>query len=276
MQSQTLIIAGMHRSGTSLITNWLSRCGLEIGERLLGSGTGNVEGHFEDMEFLKLHKDILEKNSLDESGLVDAKEIELSPYQLANLETVIKIKQQLYEQWGWKDPRTCLFLDTYNKLLPEAKYLVIMRDYNAVINSLLKRDFNVIDKKYLARNYFSRQAWLHLRRKRRVAKFYAEHAETYLKVWINYNEEILRTLKKLPADDYLVVDYEMVLGKDEQIINFLKEKWQFNLNYYDFSQVYKGDLMSKANDIDPFIDTKTLLVKAQYLQLRLNHYVRLG
>jgi hypothetical protein len=276
MQHQTLIIAGMHRSGTSLITNWLNRCGLEIGERLLGSGTGNVDGHFEDIEFLRLHKDILDNNSLDVSGLVDAKKIELSAYQLGKLETIIKIKQQLYEQWGWKDPRTCLFLDTYNKLLPEAKYLVIMRDYNAVINSLLKRDFAVIDKKYLARNYFSRQVWVYLRRKRRVAKFYAEHAETYLRVWINYNEEILRTLKKLSVDDYLVVNYELLLEKDEQIINFLKEKWQFNLSYFDFNQVYKGDLMSRANDVDPFINTKTLLIKAQYLQLRLNHFVRLG
>jgi hypothetical protein len=33
--------------------------------------------------------------------------------------------------------------------------------------------------------------------------------------------------------------------------------------------------MSRANDIDPFINTKTLLIKAQYLQLRLNHFVRL-
>ena len=49
----------MHRSGTSLITNWLSRCGLEIGERLAAGNAGNVEGHFEDVEFLKLHEEIL-------------------------------------------------------------------------------------------------------------------------------------------------------------------------------------------------------------------------
>ncbi len=96
MQPQTLIIAGMHRSGTSLITNWLSRCGLEIGERLAEGNAGNVEGHFEDVEFLKLHEEILNNNSLDISGLVDAKKIALSPYQLAKLESIISIKQQLY------------------------------------------------------------------------------------------------------------------------------------------------------------------------------------
>jgi len=276
MQHQTLIIAGMHRSGTSLITNWLNRCGLEIGERLVTANTGNEEGHFEDVEFLKLHEEILNNNSLDISGLVDAKKIELSPYQLAKLEGVIKIKQQLYEQWGWKDPRTCLFLDTYSKLLPDAKYLVIMRDYQSVIASLLKREFSFVDKRYMARKYFSRLIWTHFRRKRREEKFYHEHAETYLKVWINYNEEILKTLKKLPAENYLVVNYELLLEKDEQVIGFLKDNWKFNLSHYDFGHVYKNGMMSAAYDIERFISAKTLLVKAQYLQLRLNHYVRLG
>ncbi len=266
----------MHRSGTSLITNWLSRCGLQIGERLVGAGTGNQEGHFEDIEFLKLHEEILNNNSLDMSGLVDAKKIELSPYQLAKLQSVINIKQQLYEQWGWKDPRTCLFLDTYSELLPEAKYLVILRDYRSVINSLLKREFVAIDQKYMARNRIQRFVWQRFRRQRREEKFYAEHAETYLKVWINYNEEILRTLKKLSADDYLVISYDLLLEKDEQVISFLKDKWKFNLNYFDFNQVYKNNLMSTPCDVDRFVPTKTLLIKAQYLQLRLNHFVRMN
>lgn len=276
MQHQTLIIAGMHRSGTSLITNWLSRCGLEIGERLAEGNAGNVDGHFEDVEFLKLHEEILNNNSLDISGLVDAKKIVLSPYQLAKLESIIGIKQQLHEQWAWKDPRTCLFLETYSKLLPGAKYLVIMRDYRAVIGSLLKREFAYIDRKYMARGYFSKLIWKHIRRKRKQEKYYIEHAETFLKVWINYNEEILKTLKKLPADDYLVINYELLLEKDEQVISFLKDHWKFNLNYFDFGQVYKHGLMSATHEIEQYVSAKTLLVKAQYLQLRLNHYVRLG
>lgn len=265
----------MHRSGTSLITNWLNRCGLQIGERLEAGNAGNIDGHFEDVEFLKLHEEILNNNSLDISGLVDAKKIELSQYQLGKLESIINIKQQLYEQWGWKDPRTCLFLETYSKLLPEAKYLVIMRDHRSVLNSLLKRDFADVDKKYMARGYFQRLIWTHFRRERRLEQFYIDHAETFLKVWINYTEEILKTLKKLPADDYLVINYELLLEKDEQVIDFLKDKWNFNLSYFDFSKIYKDGRMSIPNNIERFVATKTLLIKAQYLQLRLNHFVRM-
>jgi hypothetical protein len=49
----------MHRSGTSLISQWLSHCGLHLGERLLGPGIGNAEGHFEDLDFLEFHEQIL-------------------------------------------------------------------------------------------------------------------------------------------------------------------------------------------------------------------------
>ena len=45
----------MHRSGTSLISNWLHHCGLQLGEHLLEAGNGNEEGHFEDVEFLRMH-----------------------------------------------------------------------------------------------------------------------------------------------------------------------------------------------------------------------------
>lgn len=276
MQSQALIIAGMHRSGTSLITNWLSRCGLEIGERLAGSDAGNVDGHFEDLEFLKLHEEILDYNSLDNSGMVDDKGITLTPYQLGKLQSIINVKQQLYKQWAWKDPRTCLFLDTYAQLLPNAKYLVIIRDHESVVNSLLRREFAHIDNKYTGRKYISRLVWQHFRRSRREKRFYAEHTDAFLKVWINYTEEILKTLKKLSAGDYLVLNYAMLLKQDEQIIGFLNNEWGFDLNYRDFKAIYKDNLMNAGTtfNIEDFVSDSSLLIKAAYLQLRMQHYMK--
>jgi len=271
---QTLIIAGMHRSGTSLITNWLNRCGLQIGERLCGSGTGNVDGHFEDLEFLKLHEEILDRNSLEVSGLTDTRNIEVPLYQLEKMRAVIGIKQQLYEQWAWKDPRTCLFLDTYAKLLPGARYLVVLRNYQSVVSSLLRRDFVSVDQKYMARNYIQRQIWTHFRRPRRLKAFYHGHAESYLKVWINYNEAILNMLKKLQPDDYLVINYSQLLENDSEVFLFLTGKWKFALNYFDFKDVYKQELMNKADDISEFVTDKTLLIKATYLLKRLGSYMR--
>lgn len=264
----------MHRSGTSLVTNWLSRCGLQIGERLCGSGTGNVEGHFEDLEFLKLHEEILDRNSLEVSGLTDTKDIEVPLYQLEKMKAVIGIKQQLYDQWAWKDPRTCLFLDTYAKLLPGARHLVVLRNYQSVVSSLLRRDFAAVDQKYMARNYIQRVVWTYFRRSRRLKEFHLDHAENYLKVWISYNEAILQTLKKLNPDDYLVINYSQLLENDSEVFSFLTDKWKFALNYFDFKDVYKQELMNKADDISDFIIDKVLLIKATYLLKRLGSYMR--
>lgn len=264
----------MHRSGTSLVTNWLSRCGLQIGERLGGSSTGNIDGHFEDLEFLKLHEEILDRNSLVVSGLTDTRDIEVPLYQLEKMKAIIGIKQQLYEQWAWKDPRTCLFLDTYARLLPGARYLVVLRNYQSVVSSLLRRDFAAIDQKYMARNYIQRLAWTHFRRSRRLNTFHHDHAENYLKVWISYNEAILHTLKKLHQDDYLVINYSQLLENDNEVFSFLTGKWKFALNYFDFKDVYKQELMNKADDISDFIADKVLLIKATYLLKRLGSYMR--
>jgi hypothetical protein len=36
-----LIILGMHRSGTSLFASWLDKCGINMGDKMLGAGVGN-------------------------------------------------------------------------------------------------------------------------------------------------------------------------------------------------------------------------------------------
>ena len=64
-KNKCLIIVGMHRSGTSLTTSVLSKSGLDIGSNLLGSGVGNEEGHFENLEFVDFHRKMLiEKNNI--------------------------------------------------------------------------------------------------------------------------------------------------------------------------------------------------------------------
>src|SRR5579862_7983204 len=210
MSSRVLIIAGMHRSGTSLITNWLSQCGLQVGESLVGANEGNKKGHYEDVEFLRIHEEILASNGLSTTGLIHHKNINISEYQLEKLKAIIRIKEQRFEQWGWKEPRTCLFLDVYANLLPGAKYLVIMRDYLTVVNSLLKRDFAVTEKEYAKRGLFTRLKWKLFKRNRRRNKYYGDNAENYLRVWIDYNEHILEKLKELPENDYLVVNYSLL------------------------------------------------------------------
>lgn len=273
MQSKTLMVVGMHRSGTSLISNWLYRCGLQLGEHLLEAGNGNTEGHFEDVEFLRMHKEILTSNDYPSTGYVYDKVIDISVYQIAKLKSVIKVKKQLYCQWGWKEPRTCLFLDLYRELLPNSKYLVIVRDYAAVVYSLLKRDFAEHEKKYLQGKKIQRFLWLHFRRRKNSRKFYRSHAEDYLKIYVEYNQHILNSLQELAPEDYMVVNYSLLEKNDKEVFSFLTGKWHFKLQYHEFNKVYKKNLMSKAFNVDAYIEDKELIDKAKTITDELKKHI---
>src|SRR5690242_26460 len=68
---KVLIITGMHRSTTSLVTQWLRQCGLFIGERFNDPDSGNVQGQVEDPDFLKMHELLLKKRNYSTAGLID-------------------------------------------------------------------------------------------------------------------------------------------------------------------------------------------------------------
>jgi hypothetical protein len=273
MPNKTLIIAGMHRSGTSLITHWLNQCGLNLGENLLGAGLGNDEGHFEDIDFLKLHEEILSDNHLPPTGLTETNNIEVSQYHKEKLKGIIKVKNELYDQWGWKDPRTCLFLDTYKELIPDAHYLIIVRDYHEVVSSLLQRDFKDFEKKYLVRSYPALLYYKKFQRKKRVREFYGERADHYLKVWITYNEEILKNVQTLPKYAYVLLNYAMLRSNDESVCAFLTKRWELSLKYFKFKDVYKEKMISNHVDPDVYIVDRSLIAKANGLQKSLEDYM---
>lgn len=265
----------MHRSGTSLISNWLTQCGLQLGERLLKPTYGNVEGHFEDLEFLKMHQEILDNHQLPNTGLTDANVGDFSIYEKEKVKSIIRIKQQLYDQWGWKDPRTCLFLNVYNELIPDARYLVILRDHQSVISSLLRREFKLVDNKYMSRKYFSRLIWSKFRRSRRQLAFYHAKTEEFLKIWINYNQDILQCIRKLDREVFTVVDYSILNKEDAQVFSHLKNNWDFALQYIPFNDVYKENLIGQDVDINKYIVNKSLIASAKQLQNELMAYMTL-
>jgi len=242
----------MHRSGTSLITNWLHHCGLQVGECLVKANPGNKEGHYEDVEFLKLHEEILSGNGLSPGGLVHDEKINISEYQLEKLKAIISVKERHYEQWGWKEPRTCLFLDVYKELLPDAKYLVIVRDHMAVVSSLLKRGFDEVYKTSAPRSFIGKLKWDWYKKAKRQKKFYSDYAEDYLKVWIDYNAHILNIVHQLPKNDYLVINYTLLEKDDSRVFAFLTNDWRFNLEYFPFSKVYNKSLISPQADLTPY------------------------
>lgn len=263
----------MHRSGTSLISHWLDACGLHLGETLLEPDIGNIEGHYEDVDFYRFHEDTLAANNLSRFGFISHPAPALNQYQQEKLKSIISFKNKMNIQWGWKDPRTCLFLDTYHQLLPDAFYLNVIRDYKSTVNSLVKRDFDHYETKYLSNGPLKRFIWLNFKRAHRKRKFYRQLTAYYLRIWIAYNEEMLKNIESLPVNKYIVTDYHDLLDYDKIIFDTLANEWGFALEYYDFRQIFKANLLSPVIDVDRFVKDATLLQKAKTLEVKLKDYV---
>jgi hypothetical protein len=136
--SQAIIITGMHRSGTSLVSNWLQSAGVNIGDRLLEPNVANPRGYFEDVDFYSYHEQLLHEHGQTY--------LHVDPgFVFAPTPTAVAGARQLLDRradrplWGWKDPRTSLFLNFWHDLLPDARYLFVYRHPLNVLLSLLRR-----------------------------------------------------------------------------------------------------------------------------------------
>jgi hypothetical protein len=141
-----LCIAGMHRSGTSMITSLLHACGLDLGPQqdLLPAAPSNPLGFWESRSFFRLNKSILRELGgrwdrpprSEDAGWENKPGLGYLRKQAGRLIGHFRDK----EPWGWKDPRNSLTLPLWRKLLPELKILICVRHPLAVAESLRLRD----------------------------------------------------------------------------------------------------------------------------------------
>ena len=59
MPDQLVVILGMHRSGTSLVTSSLPLLGFPVGDNLMLGNEDNPRGFFEDLDVVSLNDDLL-------------------------------------------------------------------------------------------------------------------------------------------------------------------------------------------------------------------------
>ncbi|HEY9771935.1 MAG TPA: glycosyltransferase [Coleofasciculaceae cyanobacterium] len=168
-----IIMTGMHRSGTSLTASLLQSAGIYIGDRLMGENTGNAKGHFEDLDFVEFHQSVLRSQDLSVAGWTEQNKIQVQQQYLAKAQNLISARQDR-AVWGWKDPRTTLFLDFWSQLIPDAKYIFIYRSPWEVIDSLFRRG----DVVFRDQPHFAVQQWCNY--SQAVLDFYQRHLDRSL------------------------------------------------------------------------------------------------
>jgi GT2 family glycosyltransferase/glycosyltransferase involved in cell wall biosynthesis len=164
----------MHRSGTSLLAGMCQAAGLRIGERLLGAYRGNEAGHFEDLDFVEWHQLVLRANGLAPEGFLATGTPRVPVALEQDAETLIAARRGLGSPWGWKDPRSTLHLDFWRRVLPEARFLFVVRPPWEVVDSLFRRG----DEAFRTNPPFAIQVWTHYNRL--IRDFVVTHPEQAL------------------------------------------------------------------------------------------------
>ncbi len=136
--ARTLVITGMHRSGTSLLASVVRQAGIDLGADLMPGGRGNRRGHFEDMDFHRFHEAFLERREVSLFAVTEGWSPDPSPIEEKGAGALVAARAGR-PVWGFKDPKTSLFLDFWHSRLNDPIYLLVYRHPVEVALSLIRR-----------------------------------------------------------------------------------------------------------------------------------------
>lgn len=140
-QEAPLIVIGMHRSGTSIVTRLLERGGLYAG------GSWLDENH-ESIYFTRANRAMCGEGPylVHDYGWTAPKSDDFIAARRGYAERAARNVSAFFADrtgqtaWGWKDPRNALTLPVWLSIYPNAKVLHLVRDGRAVALSLAERD----------------------------------------------------------------------------------------------------------------------------------------
>lgn len=209
-----VIIIGMHRSGTTMITKFLMDLGLFIGKDLernyeskffmrenvwmLRSSGGTwdtprcIEYMYNHEEGLELAKDFLSCR---------LKGFPVIPYLGISRFLRYRSIQNITEPWGWKDPRNTLTLPVWLKIFPKARIIILVRNGVDVAESLYRREierfkeFKVRFEKYSFAAYFGSKIWREYWFGNSPKVRSREEGFQLWREYMHYAEEFTRSLK---------------------------------------------------------------------------------
>ena len=214
MSNKILAITGMHRSGTSLIAQYLSLCGLSLGNNLTSRYSKSKDSafgfHHEDMDFVKFHDALLNRRHV--SALPTSRLRFFLPTSKAEKQRAAHLLAQKHEQadWGWKDPRTALFLDMWKNTDNRLVFLSMFRQPMAVVDSLLRRK---ADRGITKNPLIAVQAW-------RI-----------------YNQNILRFHHRFP-DKSLLINVDRLVQAGDDIVPAINANYALDLKPIPFTEFF--------------------------------------
>jgi hypothetical protein len=145
--SRAMVVLGMHRNGTSVLTRGLQELDVHLGDDFLAAKPDNPTGYWENRQIVALNERILEAfglhwHSIERITEAQWRETDLEPFRT---EATRLLRDQFLHHpvWGFKDPRTILLLPFWRPLLEslgvDDRYVVAIRNPLSVAQSLYTR-----------------------------------------------------------------------------------------------------------------------------------------
>ncbi len=274
-----IVIIGMHRSGTTLISKFLESIGVFLGEK--------KDENNEAIFFLNINRWIFSQinaswdNPYNFKFIDDYFEKKTSEYVKFVINSLMLIKYLGFKKylkyrslsnldifWGWKDPRTIFTISIWKRLFPNLKIIHIYRNPIDVASSLQKREISIrnnfkinLKMKVNALLFNKKIPYIHSAR--------CINLDEGIKLWTEYMNQVL-VIEKLYKEDFLSIKYEDLFDNPEQnlqdILSFLglgsnnKSKLQNFIVKLDKSRKYA------------FLNDKTLVKK--YITLKDNELIK--
>lgn len=174
------VVLGMHKSGTTLVSQILHRSGIRMGQG------DEVDGDYDEGTFHERH-DVYDLNT-DILGFTFPaqrfpvpKRLALTEHQRSRMREIIAKHEAVGGDWGFKEPRCCLTYDLWREELPAHRLIVVTRDLSEVWTHFQKHE----------------SPWLLTWR--------------CVRTWCDYNERVLDSLRRTMFP-YVVIDYRELMN----------------------------------------------------------------
>lgn len=176
----------------------LCKAGVHIGDNLIGPNPFNVDGHFENTQIVALHDKQLAETNCDWLA-TDFAFSDRPVFSSKTKSTASSIVSSLSQQpvWGFKDPRSSLFLWDWQQQIPNVFVVVVFRHYLSCIQSMRIRA--------------ARELALNPSITNVEAKLW-QRPSTGLQSWITYNQQLLAFCQSNPKSVLLVQQEAIVKG----------------------------------------------------------------
>jgi hypothetical protein len=142
-QPPGVIVIGMHRSSTSLVTAAFAESGFWMPDDQLQARPDNPKGYYEDREMHELHRRLLEHygtawDTSPQLRRLRGRDLTVPP-ELEDTVQRLVADYRAHAPWVWKNPRATLFCDEWGRRFPEATFVLCLRAPGEVVDSMLRR-----------------------------------------------------------------------------------------------------------------------------------------